>query len=290
MKNKKLYMILLICISLFTIGQVHKTFENDTFFTIPTGDYILEHGINEEEPLTFHEGLKYTKLRWAFDITVSLIYRQFGFDGLYIFTVIMSILLTGSLYTVMAKLTNSKIVPFILTLLVAYACSGYYVCRAQIVSYTFFIWEIYFLLRLTKTAENRYIIALAILSYVLLAFHSSVWIVYLVFFIPVIAEWILSVIISKGFNIFSEKLMIEKIPIKKVLIALIIVLLTGLCTPLGLNPYTYSIKSFGSIAGELVTELQPLQLVNTPALYVPLILLILITVFTKSSYKALDLF
>ena len=91
-KNKKTYFLCIICLVLFTIGIVHKELENDTYFTIATGNYIVNNGINEDEPFTYHKNLKFTKIRWAFDIVVSQIYNISGFKGLYVFLLIVAII------------------------------------------------------------------------------------------------------------------------------------------------------------------------------------------------------
>lgn len=43
-KNKKLYIIFVVIIVMFTISLVSKPMQNDTFFTIPIGEYIVENG------------------------------------------------------------------------------------------------------------------------------------------------------------------------------------------------------------------------------------------------------
>lgn len=117
MKNKKLIYILTICVVLITISIVHKTFENDTFFTIPTGNYILENGVDDVEPFTWNENLKFTKLRWGFDVLVASTYNLFGFTGLYVFTIIMSCLIGASLFITLVKRKNNPVVSFLITII-----------------------------------------------------------------------------------------------------------------------------------------------------------------------------
>ena len=62
MKNKKLICVLSLCIIIFAIGIVHKTFQNDTYFTIATGNYIMKNGVNDVEPFTWHSNLKFMKV------------------------------------------------------------------------------------------------------------------------------------------------------------------------------------------------------------------------------------
>ena len=46
---KKLLIIFSIAITIFSIGIVFKTFQNDTFFNIAIGKHILENGIDMKE-------------------------------------------------------------------------------------------------------------------------------------------------------------------------------------------------------------------------------------------------
>ena len=103
MKKNKVFWLFAVCLLMITTGIVTKTFQNDTFFTIPTGNYILENGVNDVEPFTWHENLKFTKLRWAFDITVAKIYQIAGFSGLYVFTIIIAFLIAFTIFTTLSK-------------------------------------------------------------------------------------------------------------------------------------------------------------------------------------------
>ena len=47
MKKIRLYSFLTICLVFIVISCINKTFENDVFFTIPTGEYIIENGIDD---------------------------------------------------------------------------------------------------------------------------------------------------------------------------------------------------------------------------------------------------
>ena len=60
-KNKKKYLLLLIILIIFTMGVVNKKIQNDTFFYIPIGKYIVEnHTIDGIDHWSFHEGLRFT--------------------------------------------------------------------------------------------------------------------------------------------------------------------------------------------------------------------------------------
>ena len=50
---------------------VTKEMQNDTFFTIATGEHILQEGYDNVDHLTWHENLGFYKLRWAFDVAIA---------------------------------------------------------------------------------------------------------------------------------------------------------------------------------------------------------------------------
>lgn len=68
--------IILIIVICFAISPV--TLQNDTFYTIKIGDYILNNGITMEDPFSFHEGLKYTYPHWAYDVMIDFFYDLGG--------------------------------------------------------------------------------------------------------------------------------------------------------------------------------------------------------------------
>jgi len=74
MKNKKITIIILnIIIIIFTASLVTKTLQNDTFFTIGTGNNIIENGLDNKEYLTWHQNLNFEKIRWGFDVLIYTI-------------------------------------------------------------------------------------------------------------------------------------------------------------------------------------------------------------------------
>ena len=88
MKNKKLYIILAIVVIIFSIGLVEKPIQNDTFFTIPIGKYIIENGgLDGYDHWSWHEGLEFTHSGWIFDLIIYYTYMAFDFQGIYVFTV-----------------------------------------------------------------------------------------------------------------------------------------------------------------------------------------------------------
>lgn len=82
MDNKitiKFNIMALILITIFAICVTPITLQNDTFYSIKIGEYILENGITMEDPFSWHEGLPYTYPHWAYDVATYLIYNAGGY-------------------------------------------------------------------------------------------------------------------------------------------------------------------------------------------------------------------
>lgn len=60
-KNKKLYLMFILLLILFTGSVVDKEMQNDTFFYIPIGKYIMQnHKIDGLDHWSFHQNLRFT--------------------------------------------------------------------------------------------------------------------------------------------------------------------------------------------------------------------------------------
>ena len=73
-KNKVFFIFSCLAIAFFTAALVPKTFQNDTFFNISIGKYILNNGIDMQEHFSWVPNLAYTYSHWAFDIIIYLLY------------------------------------------------------------------------------------------------------------------------------------------------------------------------------------------------------------------------
>ena len=285
-KYKKLYFIFNLLIVILTTTLVNKTLQNDTFFTIKMGNYILQNGLTSDEPLTYHTNLKFINHRWLFDVIIAVIYNISGLYGIYFFTIFVACIIGITLFFFFIKRKNNIILSFITTMLAIYFSKSFFTARAQIFSYLIFIVEIYLIERLIETENKRYCIFLFILSIILANVHASVWPMYLVFFLPYIAEFIFK---RTNLEKFSEKLYSEAINIKLLLITLLLSFLGGVFTPITLSTYTDTLKVMNGISKDLIAELQPVILVNNFGMLLILVLLGFTLIYTKQKIKVSDL-
>ena len=142
MKNKKkLYIFLSILLSIFCITIVKKSFENDTFSAIKIGDYILKNGLDFVEHFNFND-LIYHNARWLFNVIMALLYNNFNFLGIYIFTIFNSIILGLIMFNISYKHTKNILVAFFITLISMELVGPNLVARAQTPSYILLFLEV----------------------------------------------------------------------------------------------------------------------------------------------------
>ena len=78
MENKitsKFNILAVVLIVVFAISLTPLTLQNDTFYSIKIGEYILENGITMQDPFSWHENLPYVFPHWAYDVCTYLVYN-----------------------------------------------------------------------------------------------------------------------------------------------------------------------------------------------------------------------
>ncbi len=334
----KTFIFYSIIITIFIIGIVPKDFQNDTFFNISIGKYIFKNGIDMQEHWAFTPNLSYTFSHWAFDVVTYIIYNLYNFNGIYIFTIILSSLTYITLFYCLTKKYDKPVVSLLLVLLFSYFLRESLTARSQIISFICFIIEIYCIEQFIDTNKKRYSIILIILSIIIANFHAATWPLYLILFIPYIAAAFLNYftpkkvysrfikrdekrleILEKGsskYNYYAEDLFLytkivnklnarkslkiskkDSYNMKGVMILLLIIMLSGLLTPIHSTPYTYILKSmFGySNFGELksmgyIAEMQPIIPVQHVSLVIFLIIFIAFLAFVPTKIKLEHIF
>mgnify|MGYP004504056489 FL=1 len=299
MNKKKIFNILaIILIAIFCISLSPKTLQNDTFYTIKIGEHIIQNKeIDMVDPFSWHENLEYTYPHWLYDVIIYLIYSIGNMTGIYISTCIFSIILGIAIYKTNTKLAKNQVLSFILTIGSLYLLRDYIAARAQLVSYTLFVLQIFFIEKLIDTKQKRYGVGLLIISILIANLHLAVWPFMFVLYLPYIGEYVIAIIqekLAKKFNNQTkqgEKItVIKKDGTKLLIIFMIISILCGLLTPLGTTPYTYLIKTMQGNTTQNINEHQPLVLINSTDIICVLIILIAVLTFTNAKIRLNDLF
>lgn len=215
--NTKFIIMAIICICLFVIAIIPKGLQNDTFYTIKLGKLILDNGIDMKEHFAWHEGLPYTYPHWLYDVGLYLVYNVGGFNGIYISSIVLGIILGITIYLTNVKLSKNSVITFFTTILILYIGKDFITARAQLITFTLFVLEIYFIERFLQTKKKRYAIGLLIIPTIIANVHAAVFPFYFVLYMPYIAEWILSFFTTNADIITRVLLKSDELEIAKLL-------------------------------------------------------------------------
>ena len=293
-KKKKIIkrIFLFLWIVILPIGMVRKSFQNDTFYSIKIGEWIINHGIDMLDHFSFHLNLAYSYPHWLYDFFIYLIYKAGGYTGIYISTIVLFIILSFTIYKTNSKITNNNLAAFLGVLMSAFVIGLFATARAQLVSYIIFVLEILFIESYLKNKKKRYLVGLFILSLLLCNMHVATWPFYFIVYLPYLAEFFIGFLLSKKkkdtkFTLFlNKKFDIERNKnIKGLIIVMILSIVTGLLTPIGTTPYTYLIKTMMGNSQKYITEHKMITLDYSPFVIVMTVLTIFLALFNKSKLR-----
>lgn len=295
MKNKKpmifasIIIIILICIAFTT-----RTFQNDTFYTIKIGESILEKGIDMKDHFSWHK-LDYTYPHWLYDIITYKIYDIGGFEGLYISTIIIFILIGITFYFTSLKHNKSYFLSLLFSILAIIMLARFVTARAQLITYLLFVVEIFLIEQLLKKGQKKYIFALMLICLLVANLHAAVWPFYFILMLPYLFEYLIAAIMKKikvrpNLGIFTERLeIVSNQNIKYLAITFAISLFIGLLTPIGLTPYTYFVKILMGDTMLYIEEHKALILIQNLFVIGYLVIMLVPLIFTKVKVRLSDL-
>lgn len=207
----KFEILAIISIIIFCFAIAPVALQNDTFYTIKIGEYIVENGISVgQDPFSWHENLEYAFPHWAYDVFVYLVYNIGGMTGIYLSTCILTAILGLLIYTVHSKLNKNHLLAFVMALLSIYLLQSFIAARAQLVTFILFLLEVFFIEKFLATKKKRYAIGLIILPIIIANVHSAVWPFYFVLFLPYIGDYICNAFLI-NLDIYYYKFKIKRL-------------------------------------------------------------------------------
>lgn len=296
MKKYKFYILLVITILCMTIILTRKEFQNDTFYTIKVGEQIFKTGIDMKDHFSWMNNLSYTYPHWLYDVIIFLIYNLFGFTGIYISTLIFANILLFTMYFTLNNIIKNKGLSYILVVILGLTLKNFITARAQLISFILFLLILYFIEKLRENGKKIYIYYIFIFSLLIANFHSAVFPFIFALFLPYIVSDFLFLFFKKINKNNFKKINLGKIEIdspknfKKIIIAFLASLLSGIFTPNFPIAYTYFIKTKMGITMSYITEHLPTTIDKRPEFFIIIGILIILVLQRKIKISLNDLF
>lgn len=132
-KNNYFYLLLLIPIIIFIIHNVWL--DNDIWFILNSGKYVINNGIPHFEPFTIHRNLSFVMQQWLSATIFWTVWHYLGKKALYTFIILIGILLTILLYKLFYIVCDKKHLSVIFTVICLYFMNSFITTRPQIFTY-----------------------------------------------------------------------------------------------------------------------------------------------------------
>ncbi len=231
-----------------------SSLDNDCWFLLNHGRYVMEHGIPHIEPFTIHENFSFVMQQWLTSIIFWKSYQCFGADGLMLLLYPIAALNIYAIYSLFLSVSDGKRD----TAMVLAGMAGIIICflfirtRPQIFSTLIFVLELIGLEFMRKNGNKKYLLLFPVLSVLLINLHAAMWPMMLVFLLPFFFDH-LDRYDVKGYFIKDRKLNLYYLTV----ISLSIVL-AGFINPYGLDAMTYVFRSYGyDMISNIVVEMKP---------------------------------
>lgn len=189
--NKNILFIIfaVFAISIFAIAVSPVELQNDTFYTIKIGKYIIDNGIDMMDHFSWHNSLPYTYPHWLYDVCIYLIYNIAGFTGIYVSTIILAIILGLLIFLINRNINKTNFISFLISIGSLYLIKDYIAARAQLVTFILFILAIFCIEKFMQGNRKKlYGTMIIFISLLIANIHVAVWPFLFILFLPHLSE------------------------------------------------------------------------------------------------------
>ncbi len=292
MNINKIKFVFLVSFSIIClcIGLTFKTLQNDTFYMIKLGEYIVKYGIDLKDHWVWVYYLPYTYPHWLYDVFIYFIYKFFGYFGVYFSTIISFIVLGLVYYYVNFNINKNRFLALFLSIVNIIVVSVIAAARAQVFSHILFILEIFYLFKLINYGNKKYLIYLFIISVLIANIHATVWLFYFILYFPFIGEQFAYMLRNKYKFKFTTKIILDKVNnFYLLIISFILSFLGGMLSPSRIC-YTYVFRIMLGDSQLYISEHSPLIVIQNPFFIGFILVLLIVLIFTRTKIKLSELF
>lgn len=277
--SKKLCLLYFIIPILMLI--LYFEYQDDLWFILNYGKYIINNGFATIDPFTIHENLAFIMQQW---LTAVIFYGAFKISfkyGLFFLCLIILIIILFLIYKFCMLLSNnnyqkSTLISIITVMILL--IFRFITPRPQIIDFTFLLGIIYILEKYKKNKNTKLIYFLPLISLLEINFHSMLWFMLFIFMLPYIAEFLILKFKKKDNRIY------------KLLLIMLIMFLMGFINPYGIKSIINVFTSYGNPYAELIiNELMPTTIKDLSGLLLILIFLSINTYLLFPKNKKLEI-
>lgn len=279
LKDNKIYKFIYLLLYLPCFFIKHSL-DNDIWFILNNGRYVLQHGIPYIEPFTIHKGMSYVMQQWLSAVVFWNIYSFLGEIGLKLFVFLMYILFTYITFKLCMFLSdNNFFVSYVISFIINILINGFMVERPHLFLFIIMISEMYCVEKYIKFSKSKFLMPLLILSVLLINLEAAMWPLLFIILIPYIID---------SFNFKFKFLEGQGYCKKSLFLTIIGMFLAGFLNPYGIKAMSYLFNSYGYEEMNYIQELSVANINTTMGKLIfgtVFIVAFTILIYKKRSYR-----
>ena len=250
-KHAKIFLLLLLYLPCFFL---HTDLDNDIWFLLNSGRYVLQNGIPYIEPFSMHQNMSFIMQQWFTAVIYWGAYSKLGIAGLLAIVFLVFACIISVVYQLAKYLSKGNfIASFLAAFLTALLLTPFLVSRPILFTLLILICELYLLERYIGEQKIGYLIPLPILSALLVNMHAARWPVQFVLLLPyVIDSFRFRVLMVEGQG-YDKRFFFP---------AILLMFAAGFANPYGIGAMTYLFRSYGYTEINQVNEMMPANINN----------------------------
>jgi hypothetical protein len=211
------------------------SYDNDFWFTINQGKYVLENGFPTKAIYSIHN-IPFLYQSWGTGTLFYLIYNKLGYIGMILLLAIVGILTSYFFYKLCFVISNKKKLSLKITFLMMLLYTPFFlVTRPHIFTVLNLIIILYLLESYIKTNKKMHLYIIPLLTILEVNMHGIYFLVLLIILLPFIIN---------SFKI--KKLNSEGYKKKDLFIVFILMIISGFINPYGYKTIIYGLSSYSS--------------------------------------------
>ena len=251
---------------------ISQTVNNDLWFILNNGRYVLNNGIPHFDPFSLHQNLAYVMQQWLSSVIFWAIYSKLGLAGLSMLIIAAYVAITWFVFSICMLISeNNLFTAFAVTLFSSIFTSLYMVQRPFIFFLLIVTIELYLLESYIRRKNAGYLVPLPLLSALMVNLQAAMWPVLFIILLPYIVD---------SFNFKILFLKGEGFPKKAFYLAIAGMIAAGLLNPYGIDAMTYLFRSIGYNAiNQHVNEMLPPDINNPIGMMIFLVIGLVISAY-----------
>ena len=223
---------------------------NDIWFLLNSGRYVLQHGIPTIEPFTLHQNFSFVMQQWLSATIFWVIYSKLGAFGIYALIFLLYCGIVAVICALSWHISDGNLAATFLASLFSSAMLAL-VMATRPTSFTLLILicELYLTERFISSSKLKFLLPLPVLSALLVNLHAAMWPIQFVLLLPYMID-----AFRFKFWVFQG----QGYPKRYFFPAIALMFAAGFLNPYGWSAMTYLFRSYGyKEISFLVTEMKP---------------------------------